>query len=348
MKEVPREEKIYIGWETFAALDAWDSAFKSSNIPLVFYDTLFQYGVKSFYVPKAFAEIHTRFALPSYLTKRIQYISHKIIRKSFGEVFSLFRDNARHTLPKRLELARKVWALNYIKVIEEILGEKSRSISPDFCAEKNLLRTTWFLNELLISNRLNTSAICFFSDEYKNEMLLEINSILNEKLAVPLSHFIQAFLTKNKNSAKLTFSFSGNMLQRLEEITNSEDFHKYSVAHIDMRNDNIGIESAIRKISEARDRLVSSFEELRKNSLAFYLLEQSSIIGIKSMIGNLPSSIASAFFGMLKRIAPNDRRIIIFSLENLMDENMLQLFRKDILEKTGLDLALHIKDYFSL
>lgn len=178
-------------------------------------------------------------------------------------------------------------------------------------------------------------------------MILEINSMLDENLAVPLSHLIQAFSTKNKNSAKLTFSFSGNMLQRLEEIMNSEDFHKYSVAHTDMRNGNVKIESAIRKISETRDRLVSSFKELRKNSLAFYLLEQSSVIAIKSTIGNLPSSIATAFFGMLKKIAPIDRRIIIFSLENLMDDNMLQLFRKDVLEKTGVDLALHIKNYFS-
>lgn len=342
------EEKIYIGWEIFPALDAWDRAFKTSNIPLIFYDTLFQYGIEKFYVPKAFEEMQAQFEMPNYLGKRIHYISHKIIRKSFDEVFNLFKENARYTFPKRLELARKVWTLNHIKVIEEILGEKDISISPDFCPEKNLLRTTWFLNELLVSSRLHTSAICFFSDEYKNEMLLEVNSMLSDRLAVPLSHFIQAFKSKNKNSAKLAFLYSGNQIQHLEEIINSEDFHQYSEAHLEMRDGNIEIESVMKKITKTRDKLVSSFKELRKNALAFYLLEQSLTVGIKSIIGGLPSSIATVLFGLLERIVPSDRRVIVFSLENLMDGNMLQLFRKDLLDKTGVDLALCIKDYFSL
>jgi len=347
--ELQKEEKIYIGWELFAALDAWDRAFKTSNIPLVFYDTLFQYGIEKFYVPRALEEIQSRFDMPNYLRKRIRYISHKTIRRSFDDVFNLFKENTQHTFPKRLELARKIYSFNFIQVIEEILGEKETTISPDFCPEKNLLRTTWFLNQLLVSSRLNTSAICFFSDEYKNEMLLEINSMLNEKLAIPLSHLIQTFKTTNKDSAKLAFSFSGNVPKHLEEIIHSENFHQYSRAHSEMRDGNIRIESVMRKITKTRDKLVSSFKELlRKNTLAFYLLEQSSAIGINSIVGGLPSSVATVFFGVLQRIIPHDRRVIVFSLENLMDENMLQLFRKDLLDKTGIDLALHIKDYFSL
>lgn len=343
-----KEEKIYIGWELFAALDAWDKAFETSNIPIVFYDTLFQYGIEKFYVPKALEEIQSRFDMPNYLKRRIHYISHKTIRRSFNDVFSLFKENTRHPFPKRLELARKIWAFNYVNVFEEILGEKDTSISGDFCPEKNLLRTTWFLNQLLVSSRLNASAICFFSDEYKNEMLLEINSMLNEKLAIPLSHIIQTFKSKNKDSAKLATSFSGNMPQRLEEIIHSENFHQYSRTHSEMRDGNIGIESVMKKITNTRDKLVSSFKELRRNTLAFYLLEQSSTIGINLLIGGLPSSVATVFLGILKRIIPHDRRVIVFSLENLMDANMLRLFRKDCLDKTGIDLALHIKDYFSL
>ena len=346
--ELQKEEKIYIGWELFAALDAWNTAFKTSNIPLVFYDTLFQYGIEKFYVPRALEKIQSRFDIPNYLRKRTRYISHKTIRRSFDDVFNLFKENTRHTFPKRLELARKIYVLNFIKVIEEILGEKETSNSPDFCPEKNLLRTTWFLNQLLVSSRLNASAICFFSDEYKNEMLLEINSMLNEKLAIPLSHFIQTFKSKNKDSAKLAFSFSGNVPQHLEEIILSEDFHKYSRAHSEMRDGSIRIESVMRKITKTRDKLVSSFKELRKNTLAFYLLEQSSTIGINSIIGSLPSSVAKVFFGILQRIIPHDRRVIVFSLENLMDENMLRLYRKDIFDKSGIDLALYIKDYFSM
>jgi len=346
--ELQKEEKIYIGWELFAALDAWDKAFKTSNIPLVFYDTLFQYGIEKFYVPRAFEKIQSRFDIPNYLRKRMHYISHKTIRRSFDDVFNLFKENTRHAIPKRLELARKIWSFNFIRVIDEILGEKDTSISPDFCPEKNLLRTTWFLNQLLVSSRLNTSAICFFSDEYKNEMLIEINFLLNEKLAIPLSHLVQAFKSKNKDSAKLAFTFSGDVPQHLEEIIHSENFHQYSRAHSEMRNGNIGIESVIEKITKTRDKLVSSFNELRRNRLAFYLLEQSSTIGISSIIGGLPSSVATVFFGILERIIPHERRAIVFSLESLMDENMLRLFRKDCLDKNGIDLALCIKDYFSL
>jgi len=346
--ELQKEEKIYIGWELFAALDAWDKAFETSNIPIVFYDTLFQYGIEKFYVPKALEEIQSRFDMPNYLKRRIHYISHKTIRRYFDDVFSLFKENTRHPFPKRLELARKIWAFNYINVFEEILGEKDASISGDFCPEKNLLRTTWFLNQLLVSSGLNASAICFFSDEYKNEMLLEINSMLNEKLAIPLSHIIQTFKSKNKDSAKLATSFLGNMPQRLEEIIHSENFHHYSRTHSEMRDGKIGIESVMKKITNTRDKLVSSFKELRRNTLAFYLLEQSSTIGINSLIGGLPSSVATVFLGILQRIIPHDRRVIVFSLENLMDVNMLRLFRKDCLDKTGIDLALYIKDYFSL
>lgn len=339
---------MYVGWELFAALQAWGAAFKTSNIPLVFYDTLLQYGIERFYVPRALEKVQSKFNIPDYLGKRIHYIPHETIRRSFDDVFNLLKDNTFHTFPKRKELAKKIWDFNFIRVIEEILGEKDTTDSPDYSPETNLLRTAWFLNQLLVSSRLNTSAICFFSDEYKNEMLVEVNSMLNEKLAVPLSHLVNAFQSENKDSAQLAYLFSDCAPRRLEEIISSEDFHQYSKVHAEMRDGDLEIESVMRRITNARDKLVSLFRELRRNRLAFYMLEKGTTIGMSSIIGGLPSSIAAAFFGVLGKVNQEHRRVIIFSLENLMEVNMLQLFRKDILDKTGIDLASCIKDYFSL
>lgn len=109
-----KEEKIYIGWELFAALDAWDRAFKTSNIPIVFYDTLLQYGVEKFYVPRALEKIQSQFDIPDYLGKRIHYISHKTICKSFDDVFNLFKENTQHPLPKRLDSARKKYGISIL------------------------------------------------------------------------------------------------------------------------------------------------------------------------------------------------------------------------------------------
>lgn len=196
-----------------------------------------------------------------------------------------------------------------------------------------------FIMELLLAAHRKQNLVYF--DQIPDTKSLE--NVLPIHLLLP---FRSLLLTLQESSPKLA-SVKGTLaiqdIALFEEIIAGKAFCEYEHGQGSLDDGQIPISTAIRAVENQSHRLVSSSPLLLKTKrVAISLLPLSSKI-IDTVFGKLPGSLAEFFTGLLTKWLQDNRRLIIYQLDDLTALTLVsrldEYFSKRLKEE-GIDLKL--------